>query len=428
MQMQATVPSLDTEQDLLLRAIALQTEGKATEATALFEKLLGSNPGNGAAVYSLAVIKLQTGVPMEALALSSRGLELAAHFAPMHVVHAATLQSLGRKEEALASYDQGLLQDPHAITALLNSGVILREQMRHKEAVERFNRVIAIEPDNQAALANCAILLTEFKQSEMAIRMFTRLLQVNPDYDYGLGLLAYERLHICDWTDFEESRRKIIEGVRAGKRSCKSLSIMAFSDSAEDHLASARTFANHYCPKKPIALWNGERYRHERIRVAYVSPDLREHPVGHLIAGVFERHDKSRFETIAISLGVNDNSRLRARMLAAFDQFHDVQGNSSQAIAQLMRDLEVDIAVDLGGYTSDTRTEVFCVSPRAGAGQLPGLPRHHGLGLLRLHPGRQASHPTGAAAFLHREGGLPARRLFTNRPVGADSRAYAHAS
>jgi len=352
-----------TDNDVLIQAIALQNEGKIDDAAKMIGRLLAANPNNVAALYSMCVVELQRGNPAAALELSTRGVATAPSFALMHIVHASALQALGRKDESLNSYDKSLAIDPKSVTALLNSGVLLREMHRHKEAIERFNRVLEVEPDNATGLANCAILLTEFKQSELAINMFKRLLEVKPDFDYGLGLLAYERLHICDWTDFEENRQKIIEGVRAGKRTCKSLSIMAFSDSAEDHLASARIFANHYCPKKPISLWNGERYRHDRIRVAYVSPDLREHPVGHLIAGVFELHDKNRFETIAISLGVDDGSRLRARMVKAFDHFIDVRGQGSQQIAQLMRDMEVDIAVDLGGYTSDTRTEVFAYRP-----------------------------------------------------------------
>lgn len=353
----------EADNQLLMQAIQLQSEGNIAEAARLFGDLLAANPNNGAALYSLCVIELNRGHAEQALKMSSYGVQLAPTFAPMHVVHGAILQALGRKEESLRSYDDSLALDPNGVTALLNSGVLLRDMHRHKEAVERFNRVIAVEPDNVSGLANCAILLTEFKQSETAISMFKHLLAVKPDYDYALGLLAYERLHICDWTDFESSRRAIIDGVRAGKRVCKSLSFMALSDSAEDHLASAKVFADHFCPRKPVSLWNAERYRHEKIRIAYVSPDLREHPVGHLIAGVFERHDKSRFETIAISLGVDDGSRLRARMVKAFDRFVDVRGMGSLQIAQLMRDMEVDIAIDLGGYTSDTRTEVFAYRP-----------------------------------------------------------------
>jgi protein O-GlcNAc transferase len=349
--------------DLLVKAINLQNSGDAAQAEHIFKGVLVNEPNNGIALYSIAVLYLHSGLQEKAFEITSRGVVSAREFGPIHAVHASILHARGQKEEALKSYELTLSYDPNNQTALLNSGVILRELMRHQEAVARFNELLRVDPTNQTALANCAILLTEFKQSETAIGMFKRLLAINPEYDYGLGLLAYERLHICDWTDFESARNQILDKVRAGQRACKSLSIMALSDSAEDHMLAARTFANHYCLPQPISLWNGERYRHERIRVAYVSPDLREHPVGHLIAGVFERHDKTRFETIAISLGIDDGSRIRARMRASFDHFIDVKGMGSQQIAQLMRDMEVDIAVDLGGYTSDTRTEVFAFRP-----------------------------------------------------------------
>ena len=94
-----------------------------------------------------------------------------------------------------------------------------------------------------------------------------------------------------------------------------------------------------------------------------MSPDLREHPVGHLMAGIFERHDKRRFETIAISIGVNDNSRLRQRMLDTFDHFVDARMMESRRIAEIMRKMEVDVAIDLAGFTSDSRSEVFGMRP-----------------------------------------------------------------
>ena len=132
---------------------------------------------------------------------------------------------------------------------------------------------------------------------EQAVAAFERLCAKNPDYPFAIGLLFFERLHLCDWTDFEVLNRKITDGIRKGHKTCKTLGFMALSDSAADHLRCAEIFARHQHPKRPEPLWRGERYQHERIRVAYVSPDLREHPVGHLMAGVIESHDKSRFET-----------------------------------------------------------------------------------------------------------------------------------
>src|SRR5258708_17319771 len=105
----------------------------------------------------------------------------------------------------------------------------------------------------------------------------------------------------------------------------------------------------------PNGLWRGEIYRHDRIRVAYLSADLRTHAVGILMAGVFEHHDRTRFETIAISHGLDDGSEVRGRLRRASDRFIDVQGKSDSEVASLLRGLEIDIAIDLTGLTASGR-------------------------------------------------------------------------
>jgi len=349
--------------DQLIQAIELQGRGELDEAVKCFIQILLIDPNNAGALYSLGVIHLNSGNRDEAFSLTDRGVRVAPSFAPLRFVHGAVLQAMGDKEGALCSYDEALKIQPDYTEVLMNSGVLLRNMFRHKEALERFNRVLQINPNHVGALGNCGILLTEFKQSESAIAMFQKLIQLNPEFDYGLGLLFYERMHICDWTDFNELRQQIVEGVRQGRRVCKSLAFMAASEDAKDHQLAAQLFASHYCPKQPKSFWRGERYRHNKIRVAYISPDFREHPVGHLMAGIFEHHDKARFETTAISLGIDDGSRLRARMLNSFDHFIDVRDMGSEQVASLMRDMEIDIAIDLGGYTSDTRTEILAYRP-----------------------------------------------------------------
>jgi protein O-GlcNAc transferase len=270
---------------------------------------------------------------------------------------------VGRRDEALVSYDQALVHNPDYTEVLINSGVLLREMHQHARALERFNRVLLTKPDYETALANCAVLLTEFKKTQEAVAMFQRLLALNPKYEYALGNLCYERLHVCDWTDFDSTRDRIVQGLRAGEPTIKSMGLMAINDVASDHQRCSQLFAKQRYPAAPVPLWQGERYRHERIRIAYVSPDLREHPVGHLMAGIFERHDKRRFETIAISIGLNDGSRLRERMVGAFDHFIDAKLMSTGQIAQLMRTMEVDIAIDLAGFTADSRSDILAQRP-----------------------------------------------------------------
>ena len=354
---------METPNQQLIHAIELQNLGRIDEAAESFRRILATEPNNAASLYSLGIILLNSGKPAAALELVEHGTACAPQFSPMWCVKALAQQGLGQKEEALTSYDQALAVDPNNVLALLNSGAMLREMLRHHEALERSNRALAIEPDNQGALCNTGILLTEFKRNSEAIAMFNRLLQLNPDYDYALGLLAYERMHICDWTDLPRLTELIKAGIAKGKRVCKTLALMSLSDSVADHFLAARIFAHNRFPQQATAFWRGENYQHDRIRIAYISPDLREHPVGHLMAGIFEQHDKSRFETIAISLGSNDNSRLRQRMENTFDHFIEAKNLASITIAQLMRDMEVDIAIDLAGYTADSRTDILAFRP-----------------------------------------------------------------
>jgi protein O-GlcNAc transferase len=110
-------------------------------------------------------------------------------------------------------------------------------------------------------------------------------------------------------------------------------------------------------------LWRGERYLHDRIRIAYSSTDFRDHVVADMITGCFEHHDRSRFHTTAISLGPNDGSQMRMRIATAFDRFVDVQALSDLDVAKLMRELEIDIVIDLNGNSGDCRTGIFSYRP-----------------------------------------------------------------
>jgi protein O-GlcNAc transferase len=99
------------------------------------------------------------------------------------------------------------------------------------------------------------------------------------------------------------------------------------------------------------------------IRIAYFSADFHEHPIAYLAGGMFEHHDRSRFETIAISFGPAADSSMRRRLMRSFDRFIDVRAQSDQAIIELVGSLQVDIAVDLKGFTQDARIGIFAKHP-----------------------------------------------------------------
>jgi len=128
-------------------------------------------------------------------------------------------------------------------------------------------------------------------------------------------------------------------------------------------LQCARNYVEHKFPLLPQPFWTGEAWRHDKLRVAYLSADFRNHAMAQLSAELYELHDRKQFEVIGVSFGPDDRSEIRARLKAAFDHFHDVREVGDRDVAKLLHDLHVDIAVDLSGYTNDSRPGIFAHRP-----------------------------------------------------------------
>lgn len=343
-------------------ALELQAKNKLDAAEALFLEILASDPSDLPSLFSLGGIEHNRNQPEKALAYFERALNLKTDFPPLYYNMGIVLQALKQYDKALASYDMALSLNPGYAEVMLNRGGLLVEMKRHKDALLNYEDLLKIDPMNDKALCNRGIILTDFKLNDLAIQTFASLVAISPEYDYALGLLCFAKLHACDWRDLEPLYQAIIEGVRSGKRVCKTLALTAISDDPHDHMLGAQIFAKHFYPAQE-PMWRGEIYNHAKIKIAYVSPDFREHPVGHLTAGIFENHDKEKFEVTAISLGIDDRSPLRQRMLAAFDKFVDARAMTSRDIAAMLRSMEVDILIDLAGYTADSRTDIFAFRP-----------------------------------------------------------------
>jgi predicted O-linked N-acetylglucosamine transferase (SPINDLY family) len=127
-----------------------------------------------------------------------------------------------------------------------------------------------------------------------------QLVALAPEYDYALGSLIECRLHCCDWTTLATDVAQLIRRVETGERAVTPFAFLAMTSSVAAQLRCARTFTADKFPPATTPLWVGERYHHDRIRVAYLSADFREHPLTHLTTELFEQHDRRRFETIGV--------------------------------------------------------------------------------------------------------------------------------
>jgi len=171
------------------------------------------------------------------------------------------------------------------------------------------------------------------------------------------------RLHLCDWKDLDRQSGDADACLRRGVRAIHPFTYVLISGSPVMELACARLQTAGANPGARKPLYSGAQYVHEKIRIAYVSSDFYQHATSYLMAGVLEKHDRSKFDVFGISYGIDDRSPTRARIGQACTDFFDVRERDDLSIATLMRDLEIDIAIDLKGHTGGARPGIFSHRP-----------------------------------------------------------------
>jgi predicted O-linked N-acetylglucosamine transferase (SPINDLY family) len=369
---------------LLQNAQRLHQAGNLAEAARLYGEVLRIDPNQFEALFALGVLHYQSARYAEAERLIAEAIKLNSRATEAHYFRGCALQRLNRNEDAVAAFTQALTARPGFIEALMARGVARMTLNRYEEGLEDVDAIIAAEPKNAGAWNNrgCMLqgmnrneealacfekaaslkpdfiealisggsVLAALKRFEEAAKNYEKALSINPDLSYVPGNLVLYRLQCCDWRHLERDRARIAADVKAGKPVIQPFINTTLSSSMADQLQCARNSIAYQWPKQARALWRGEPYNHDKIRVAYISADFRDHAVARLVAGLFEHHDRSRFETAGISLVPDDGSEMRKRLRGAFDHFIDADRQSDEQVATLLRRMEVDIAVDLMGF------------------------------------------------------------------------------
>lgn len=343
----------------ILQALEMQSSGKTALAKHAFESILEKSPDNFVALYSLAIIANENGDARLALDYLDHAVLSSPSSAIGHYARGTVQQGLGLFEDAISSFNNALRLQPNYREAFTNKCAVLHSMSRQVEAVETMQKALEYFPDDPGLLNNMGYLHTEFKQYSKSSSFFKRLIEIDSDYENALGLYGFSMLHACDWTDYEINRKRILEGVEQEKRVCNPMALMAFTDSPELLQKCAVNFGRNRFPSSADPLWRGTRYRHRRKRIAFLSADFREHPVGYLLIELIEKLPKIGYETIGVNLGHDDSSLLHKRYRQAFTHYLSSQDKTGFEIATVLCAFEVDVVVDLAGYTSGSRLEVL---------------------------------------------------------------------
>ena len=369
--------------DLLQEALALHRRGALAEAAARYAKVLRVEPGNADAHYYLGMIACQHGRFAEGAERARQSVAHDPHSARPHVLLGRALAALGQHEEALASFDRAIALAPDLARAHGHRADLLAELGRNAEAIASYDRALALAPDAVEDWFNRGGALTAVGRYEEAIASFNRAAALNPQLAHADVLRAplfLSKLRICDWTSYQQDAARLVSMIRASEPLSVPFAALFLPCGPADQLQCAKRYVQDQ--PMPAPLWRGEIFSHDRVRVAYLSADFREHATSHLASGLFERHDRQRFEITALSFGEDDGSMTRRRVAAAFERFVDVSRISDQEIAELMRRLEIDIAVDLMGFTKDHRLGVLARRPAPIQVNYLGYPGTMGAGFV----------------------------------------------
>jgi protein O-GlcNAc transferase len=340
----------------------LKDQGRLDAALAAFDDAIKLNAEYAEAIYNRATVLQQQSRLDEALATYGRAVALRPDYADAINNAGIVLQELGRAAEAIELYRQLLARQPAHADVRNNLGTALLAEGRAKEAREAFEQTLAHRPDFPEALYNLGNAWRELGDLRQAIAAYRNALRLRPDDAKASSQLIYHRAQACDWDHYEVDQTKLIEMARHGGR-VSPFYLFSTPASASDQLICARNWIAPISPPREATFDHKPSAEKQRIRLGYLSGDFHQHATAQLMAGLFERHDRDRFEVFAYSYGPDDHSPMRARLESAFDRFVDVRTRSHREAAAIIHADQVDILVDLKGYTHHARPAISAYRP-----------------------------------------------------------------
>jgi predicted O-linked N-acetylglucosamine transferase (SPINDLY family) len=310
------------QQALLEQGFALHAEGRFQEARDVYSRI---SPPSVDSLRLLGTAEYQLGRFPAALDLLQKSLDIVPDQYEVHLVMGDVLQAMGRVEDALACYDLALHYEPRYAQAHTNRG-------------------------------DCLLRLGRM---EAAADSFTTALRIDPELKWVPGAALFARTSIADWRDFETERQRLLDNIAQTGTASGPATLQSLADAPDMQRRAAESFMTRKVPARGLLPALEPHPPHNRLRVGYFSADFYNHPLVHLLAGLFEQHDRNRFEIFAFSTLDRPADAWRQRVRAAADHWIDLTGLPAQEAARRARALEIDIAVDLTGLTEGFRPDIF---------------------------------------------------------------------
>ncbi|MFI3219494.1 MAG: tetratricopeptide repeat protein, partial [Methylococcales bacterium] len=355
------VMNLNAIEKLINHGNELEDLGRFDDALASYDRALSINPDYARAHSNRGNVLQSLKRFDDAITSYNRALVIKPDYAEAFCNRGNALQALSRIDEALSNYDKALAIKPNLWLALIGRGTVLQNLNRYQEMLSACDQLLAIQPDSIETLINRGNVLQIINRFDDALSSYERALTLKPNHQFLLGTWLHNKMRLCDWSDFDTNLEQLIKKITLGVKASTPFPVLALTSSAAIQQTVARYYVQEKYPSH-FLLPPLVKHAHSKIKLAYFSADFRIHATTQLIAELFDRHDRSRFEIIAFSFhSASHKDVMRLRLETAFDQFIDVSQQSDEQVVRLARQLEIDIAVDLKGFTEDARPNIFAM-------------------------------------------------------------------
>ncbi|MFZ2031396.1 MAG: tetratricopeptide repeat protein [Vitreimonas sp.] len=335
----------------------LNSVGRCEEALGAFGKALQLDPNHADAYNNRGIALFELGRTSEAAADYRHALAINRNFAKAHNNLGNALARLGQLDAATEAFGHALTLNPSFAEAANNWGLALRNAGRSEDALALLEHAILLKPDFADAHGALGVALADLRRPAEAIAAFTRALDIDPNSDLIRAQRLHQQARICDWAAIAADAGRI-PALGVSDQIVPPFAMLSLEDSPERHRLRAENFVREKF-RIVASVAAPPPARPSRLRIGYFSADVHNHAVMYLIARVLELHDRGRFEIHVFSYGPASNDETRSRIRGAVEHFHEVSGLRDEEIAELSRVHNIDIAVDLNGYTQNGRLGIF---------------------------------------------------------------------
>ena len=349
----------DYAEAYLNRGLSLSALDRREAAIASYEQAIAIRPNDADPYYNRGNELRSLGRYEGALASYDRAVLLQPGFADAHLNRGGVLVELRRYSAALASYDKAIALRTGYAEAHFNRAGAFQHLGQHAAAVASYDTAIAMRPNHAQAHADRGRALRELKKYEAAIASYDTAISLAAGSTALPAVRRHIRMQICDWADWDTDVGKISARIDSGTAAPNPFYVLTLSDSAVLQRRAAENWVRAECPANAPLADIPKGRRKDRIDIGYFSADFHDHATAYLIVQLLELHDRSRFRVTAFSFGPDSHSPMRRRLKSACDEFIDVRSQSDAEVALRARNMGIDIAVDLKGFTQDYRAGIF---------------------------------------------------------------------